>query len=174
MIPKLELQNRPRQQCDRRLRVHGLDSHRLVRTRGIDLCGRAVRTALGVCLLLIAVASPQKSPAQGIASGNRTAARAKALPEGAALPGVSYVDIAAQAGLTGVNVSGSLSNATYIVEATGTGVAIFDFDLDGLQDIFFVNADRFGEERGKALNVTVQAAETFPQPSRFHFLVRLF
>ncbi|MEX2301426.1 MAG: hypothetical protein WD733_10850 [Bryobacterales bacterium] len=62
---------------------------------------------------------------------------------------MSYVDIAAQAGLTGVNVSGSLSNATYIVEATGTGVAIFDFDLDSLQDIFFVNADRFGKERGK-------------------------
>jgi hypothetical protein len=85
-----------------------------------------------------------------MASGNRTAARAKALPEGATVPEVSYVDIAAQAGLTGANVSGSLSNATYIVESTGTGVAIFDFDLDGLQDIFFVNADRFGEERGTA------------------------
>ena len=56
-------------------------------------------------------------------------------------PKVDYRDVAAQAGLTGVNISGSSTKKVYIVESTGTGVAIFDYDKDGLQDILFVNAE---------------------------------
>ena len=107
------------------------------------------RAGLIACVMLLAVASPSAA-AQGMASGNRTAARAKALPEGAKVPELYYVDVAAEAGLTGVNVSGAEANPTYIVETTGTGVAILDYDLDGLQDILLINADRFGEQSGKA------------------------
>ena len=53
-------------------------------------------------------------------------------------PVVHYEDIAVSAGLTGVNVSGSESSKRYIVETTGNGVAVFDYDNDGLPDIFFV------------------------------------
>jgi enediyne biosynthesis protein E4 len=53
---------------------------------------------------------------------------------------VDFRDIAAQAGLTAVNVSGGKEEKKYILEATGNGVAIFDFDNDGLMDIFLVNA----------------------------------
>jgi len=51
--------------------------------------------------------------------------------------------------LTGRNVSGAERGKQYIVETTGTGVAIFDYDNDGLPDIFLVNADRLDETAPK-------------------------
>jgi hypothetical protein len=50
-----------------------------------------------------------------------------------------FVDIAQKAGLTAVNVFGGKMSSTYILESTGTGVAIFDYDNDGWPDIFLVN-----------------------------------
>jgi hypothetical protein len=52
---------------------------------------------------------------------------------------VDFRDIAVEAGLTAVNVSGGKDRKKYILEATGTGVGIFDFDNDGLMDVFLVN-----------------------------------
>jgi hypothetical protein len=82
----------------------------------------------------------------GVATGNGVATPAKPLPPGMKPPVVRYEDIAAQAGLTGLNVSGAAANKQYIVETTGTGVAIFDYDNDGLPDILFVNGDRFQKD----------------------------
>ena len=65
------------------------------------------------------------------------------LPAGLRAPVTRFEDLAKQAGLTGLNVSGSDVQQTYIVENTGTGVAVFDYDNDGLPDLFFVNGDRF-------------------------------
>ena len=81
----------------------------------------------------------------GVATGNGVAAPAKPLPPGMKAPVVRYEDIAAQSGLVGLNVSGTEKNKQYIIETTGTGVAIFDYDNDGLPDILFVNGDRFQE-----------------------------
>ena len=53
---------------------------------------------------------------------------------------VDFRDVAVQAGLTALNVSGTETKKKYIIETTGTGVAIFDYDNDGLPDIFLVNA----------------------------------
>jgi enediyne biosynthesis protein E4 len=50
-----------------------------------------------------------------------------------------FSDIAQKAGLTTGNVFGGENTSTYILESTGTGVAIFDYDNDGWPDIFFVN-----------------------------------
>ncbi len=50
-----------------------------------------------------------------------------------------FVDVAAKAGLTVRNVNGSEEHKRYIVEATGSGVAILDYDRDGWPDIFLVN-----------------------------------
>ncbi len=50
-----------------------------------------------------------------------------------------FRDIAVEAGLTAVNVSGGINRKKYILEATGSGVGIFDFDNDGLMDIILVN-----------------------------------
>ena len=63
------------------------------------------------------------------------------LPPGKKPPVTDFRDVAKQAGLTGVIISGE-ENQTYVVENTGTGVALFDYDNDGLLDIFLVNADR--------------------------------
>ena len=48
---------------------------------------------------------------------------------------IDFRDIAAEAGLHAENVSGDADKKRYILETTGDGVAIFDFDNDGLLDI---------------------------------------
>ena len=88
--------------------------------------------------------------AQGVAVSGRRAQPRKPLPEGMQLPRMAYRDVARQAGLTGVNVSGAEKGKVYIVETTGTGVAILDYDNDGLMDLFFVNGDRLGDKAGES------------------------
>lgn len=72
---------------------------------------------VGLCCLAQELKSPQSSPQ----------------------PQVNFIDIADKAGLTFSNVFGGLTTKKYIIETTGTGVAIFDYDNDGWPDIFFVN-----------------------------------
>lgn len=55
-----------------------------------------------------------------------------------------FVDVAQKAGIMVRNVNGSATNKKYIVEATGSGVAILDYDRDGWQDIFLVNGTELG------------------------------
>ncbi len=50
-----------------------------------------------------------------------------------------YVDVATKAGITVRNVNGSVTSKHYIIESTGSGVAIIDYDRDGWPDIFLVN-----------------------------------
>ena len=79
----------------------------------------------------------------GVATGSGHAAPAKPLPPGVTPPVVDYRDIAAKAGLSAPTVSGAEVGKQYIVETTGTGVAIIDYDNDGLPDIFVVNGGSF-------------------------------
>jgi enediyne biosynthesis protein E4 len=51
----------------------------------------------------------------------------------------NFVDEAAKAGLTAKNTFGGVDTKKFIIETTGTGVAIFDYDNDGWPDIFVVN-----------------------------------
>src|SRR5216684_3258798 len=53
-----------------------------------------------------------------------------------------FIDIASTAVLSVSNVFGGKESSTYILESTGTGVAIFDYDNDGWPDIFLVNGTR--------------------------------
>jgi len=68
-----------------------------------------------------------------------------ALAQTKALPGLPqnaiayFTDVAQKAGLTGMNVFGGKDTKKYIIETTGTGVAILDYDNDGWPDIFLVN-----------------------------------
>lgn len=50
-----------------------------------------------------------------------------------------FVDVAASAGISVRNVNGSVTSKRYIIESTGSGVAILDYDHDGWPDIFLVN-----------------------------------
>jgi len=67
-----------------------------------------------------------------------------------ALPAIDFRDIAQDARLTATNVSGDADSKRYILETTGDGVGIFDFDNDGLMDVFLVNATTMdGKGRGE-------------------------
>jgi hypothetical protein len=50
-----------------------------------------------------------------------------------------FTDVAQKAGLTAPTVFGGKDRKKYIIETTGTGAAIFDYDNDGWPDIFLVN-----------------------------------
>ena len=54
----------------------------------------------------------------------------------------NFTDVAEKAGLTAENIFGGINTKKYIIETTGTGVAIFDYDNDGWPDIFLVNGTR--------------------------------
>jgi len=58
---------------------------------------------------------------------------------GSRKPVAYFTDEAAKAGLTMKNVFGGVDTKKYIIETTGTGVAIFDYDNDGWPDVFVVN-----------------------------------
>ena len=60
-------------------------------------------------------------------------------PLPSARPIAYFTDEAQKAGLTMHNVFGGVDTKEYIIETTGTGVAIFDYDNDGWPDIFIVN-----------------------------------
>jgi len=55
-----------------------------------------------------------------------------------------FQDMAEKAGLKFEIVSGDKESKKYIIETTGTGVAVFDYDNDGWPDIFIVNGTTLG------------------------------
>src|SRR5258707_6426209 len=55
---------------------------------------------------------------------------------------VHFTDVAQKAGLTAPVIFGGENTKKYIIETTGTGVAIFDYDNDGWPDIFVVNGTK--------------------------------
>ena len=67
------------------------------------------------------------------------AEQSKATRARSPLPLAHFRDIAEKAGLTMTTVFGGVDSKKYIIETTGTGVAIFDYDNDGWPDIFIVN-----------------------------------
>jgi hypothetical protein len=73
------------------------------------------------------------------------------LPKSNPKPLAHFTDIAKKAGLTDSVVFGGVDTKKYIIETTGTGVAIFDYDNDGWPDIFIVNGTSLGASpSGKA------------------------
>ncbi len=58
---------------------------------------------------------------------------------------VNFVDIAARSGLVASTTFGGKLKKDYILEETGTGATIFDFDGDGANDIFIANGTTMGK-----------------------------
>ncbi len=64
---------------------------------------------------------------------------------------VSFVEVAARAGLTEPFVYGGIDHKRYIIETNGCGVAFLDYDNDGWMDILLLNGTRLeGFAKGKA------------------------
>ena len=82
---------------------------------------------LGLCAWL----SIQSASSPSVSAGNSERANVK--------PIAHFTDIAQKAGLTAPVIFGGENTKKYIIETTGTGVAIFDYDNDGWPDIFLVN-----------------------------------
>jgi hypothetical protein len=56
--------------------------------------------------------------------------------------GVSFVDVATEAGLNAKTIYGGEFTNKYLLETTGCGLAFYDYDDDGWVDLFFVNGWR--------------------------------
>ena len=52
---------------------------------------------------------------------------------------IHFVDLAGQAGLSMMNVNGGDTHKQFLIETTGSGAVIFDYDNDGWPDIFLPN-----------------------------------
>jgi enediyne biosynthesis protein E4 len=76
---------------------------------------------------------------QGMASPTARAHPGETIHTNLPKPRIDFRDIALEAGLTAPNVDGDPKRKKYILETTGAGVAIFDYDNDGLMDVFLVN-----------------------------------
>jgi hypothetical protein len=61
---------------------------------------------------------------------------------------VVFEDIAKTSGLTVPNTSGGKTRKEYILETTGNGVAIFDYDDDGAEDIYIANGSTLDAPKG--------------------------
>ena len=101
------------------------------------------RTVLGLTGILVATAALIPFAVGGDEPAKKSSPAAKPL--------AYFTDVAKEAGLTMMNVFGGVDTKKYIIETTGTGVAIFDYDNDGWPDIFVVNGTKLeGFAVGKA------------------------
>jgi hypothetical protein len=78
-------------------------------------------------------------------------------------PAIDFVDVAQRAGLAFRHVSGDRLHKSFLLESTGAGVAVIDYDNDGLPDLFFVNGTKW----------TFSAAEPRPTSHLYHNLGHL-
>ena len=82
-------------------------------------------------------------------------------------PPAWFVDVAAKAGILVRNVNGSVDSKRYIIEATGSGVAILDYDRDGWPDIFLVNGTTMTDSQAQQKSqpaISSTTTTTAPSP----------
>jgi hypothetical protein len=65
-----------------------------------------------------------------------------------------FVNVAKQAGLTMLNVNGGTDNKPYIIETTGSGVAIIDYNHDGWPDVLMLNGQTLDGESSPVAHPT--------------------
>jgi hypothetical protein len=97
----------------------------------------SARVALG--LLLVLGGGSALEGYQGMAGSKRPTRRGKAVETDLPPIAVDFRDVAGEAGLVAPNVSGGEGAKKYILETTGSGVAVLDYDGDGWMDLFLGN-----------------------------------
>ncbi len=102
------------------------------------------RGALAALVLLTAL--PETAQSEGMATNRKRALPAVPLPDGLVAPRVDFVDVAKSAGLFGAEPDRIDHPMTYLTETTGTGVALLDYDNDGLLDVFLVGTGRQADD----------------------------
>ena len=94
---------------------------------------------LTVCLLSGVTGSLSSAHRGGLSQ------QAEAVRSGQKPGAVTFLDVARAAGFTVSNVWGGRDAQKYIVEVKGSGLAFFDYDLDGWLDVYLTNGVRFEE-----------------------------
>lgn len=114
-----------------------------------SLSRTAIVLPLHDVLALAAPAFGQQQPEQPKGSARQSySAESRPAPRGAYSPvagtplGVTFVDMAKEAGLNVETIFGGEHRNKYLLETTGSGVAFFDYDQDDWLDIFLVNGWR--------------------------------
>jgi len=78
---------------------------------------------------------------------------------------VSFVDVAADAGLRATSIYGGLDRKRFIIETNGAGVAFFDYDNDGWTDALVLNGVRLAEG---TRTIESYAPGSAPVPHLYH------
>src|SRR4051812_3968471 len=105
---------------------------------------------------LVAQAPPQAGEAHssGAATGGVHApvkdAQSRPITAGGFIEGapVIFGDVTQKSGLAGFHHHAGSAEKKYIVEVAGSGVALLDYDNDGWQDIYLLNASTFAAYKG--------------------------
>nr|VFK49670.1 MAG: Repeat domain-containing protein [Candidatus Kentron sp. TC] len=111
------------------------------------IIGKAFRWSLIVLLVIAAIVSlgvysfrVENTSPDPIGVSTISGPRKQAMPSDQSPPTVPFTDITEKAGIDFIHVNGAYGDKL-LPETMGGGVAIFDYDGDGNQDILFVNGN---------------------------------
>ncbi|HEU4391853.1 MAG TPA: VCBS repeat-containing protein, partial [Blastocatellia bacterium] len=100
---------------------------------------KANRLVISLLIPFALSLSHSSAESQGVAVPNRSAQPQPAVKLTAPVPRIQFEDVASKAGLTALHVTGLEKRKDYIIETTGSGVALIDYNNDGWLDVFLVN-----------------------------------
>jgi hypothetical protein len=109
-----------------------------------------VKLLLGLGLLGLFSPVRESAAQAGMASPTRPTRPVKKIETTLPEVTVDFRDVAEAADLIGPNVSGSEERKRYILEATGGGVALFDYDGDSRLDVFVTSGTTLDSAPGAA------------------------
>src|SRR5688572_8154493 len=116
--------------------------------------GRAFRWSIIAVIVLVMVAGGvvwfvKRKPAAGPAKVTSITAPVAAQRAAAEIPSATFADVTKESGISFVHNNGAYGDKL-LPETMGGGVAFFDFDNDGDQDLLFVNSTSWPWKNGKA------------------------